>query len=302
MAHQFTTFEEIITSIILVIIMIIGVIGNFFIIIIFRSRDGVRQMFRSTRLLIINLAIVDMIISMNIIMQLLNLNHVNVTSINFFCQWSGFSNIGLVLASIWMITIISINRYSLIIKKGCSFGKIATWVWISIAWLFPIGVGLAPILGWTRYYNRPQQLVCTIEFLDVRSFSIFYFIAFEVGPLSILIFCTFNILRLIRKNRKRLQSIRFTASRSRQHADNRHTMMLVVVIVAFIICYSPIFIMKRVRRRVSEDKIPPMVDVVTTILRLLNHAINPVVYGIMNRQFRHALARKTKINFSGALS
>eukprot|EP00794_Sanderia_malayensis_P012902 gene12902-14232_t len=292
MLPQFTLVGKVLFSVVLAIILVIGVVGNILIAVIFTWGQDMRQMHRSTRLLITHLAIADMILAFGILVHLLNLNKVNVNSIDAICQYSGFSCNGLVITSIWLITIIAINRYSLIVKRGFGFKDRSTFIWLAVAWVLPAGVGIGPVLGWSRYIARPRHLICQLQSLEPQSFAVVYLLAF-IAPVPFLTFCTISILNLLRKQNKVLHGMQAEEprpSRRQNINSNRRTVMLLVVIAGFVICYLPINILKIIRKK-TMSKIPSYVDALSMLLCLSNHAINPIIYGIMNTKFRQALIR-----------
>eukprot|EP00794_Sanderia_malayensis_P012901 gene12901-14231_t len=293
MPPPFTMVGQVMFSVALAIIMVVGVVGNILIAVIFTWGQDMRQMQRSTRLLITHLAIADMILAFGILVHLLNLNKVNVNSIDAICQYSGFSCNGLVITSIWLITIIAINRYSLIVKRGFGFKDRSTFIWLAVAWVLPAGVGIGPVLGWSRYIARPRHLICQLQSLEPQSFAVVYLLAF-IAPVPFLTFCTISILNLLRKQNKVLHGMQTEEpgpSHRQNINSNRQTLMLLVVIVGFVICYLPINILKIIRNRTNMSKIPSYVDALLLLLCLSNHAINPIIYGIMNTKFRQTLIR-----------
>lgn len=86
----FSTTERIVATILLSVLTFIGVFGNAMICIFFRGRSTFRlQMFESRRFLIINLALADLIKSMDNVIYLLNLSGFNLTLNYPVCRVSG---------------------------------------------------------------------------------------------------------------------------------------------------------------------------------------------------------------------
>ena len=288
MAEERSIAEKIVTTFLLIIITLIGTFGNFLISYIFNRKGMVNHVHISTRYLIINLGIVDMIISISNVVYLLNLHGYNLTGNYILCQTSGFVNIGLVLSSIWIIVLIGLNRACIVTRKPYYFTKNRTLFYIFLAWLLPMLIGIAPIFGWSKYFNRKSQLVCTIVFLNSRSFSVFYLIAFELVPGVTLGVCTFIILKIKKKNLKRIVTFEISNKEERLKQDSRQTVMLLVVILAFVICFLPECLLKRVRRHYVPHT---AIDALSSIFRLTNHAANPLIYGLLNTDFRRSLFR-----------
>lgn len=286
--------EKIVFTIILSIITVIGILGNLLICMIFPYRQRIKHMHISSRYLIINLGFVDMLISMNNILYILNLNGIDLTSNHRVCQWSGFANIGLVLVSIWLIVMISANRAAIITNRSHYFTKKKTIVYIAVDWVISLAIGVAPILGWSKYYYQEHRLICTVVFLNPRSFSITYFLIFELLPAILIVYCTIVILKLKRQNLRRVIALDVSNRSARLMQDARQTVMLLVVIFIFGLCFLPDFVMKRAK---LGNNVPAVLFALSTTLRLLNHAINPIIYGFMNKDFKISLFQIAKALF-----
>ena len=283
--------EKILLTIILSIITIIGVIGNLLICVTFNCRKRIKHMHRSTRYLVVNLGFIDMLTSMNNILYILSLDQIDLSSNHLLCQWSGFANMGLVLVSIWLIVLISMNRAAIITNRSRYFAKRKTIGYIAVIWLVSLAIGLAPILGWSKYYYQEIRLLCTVVFLNPRSFSVVQFVTFELLPGVLIVYSTFVIVKLKRRNLRRIMELNVTNRSERLQQDAKQTAMLLVVILAFVLCFVPDFTLVRIN---IDNKIPAIIFALSTTLRLLNHAINPIIYGLMNKDFRASVRALTK--------
>ena len=283
--------ERIAFTIILALITFIGIFGNLFICMIFPYKQKIKHVHKSTRYLIANLGFIDMLTSLNNILYILSLNGTDLTSKHGVCQWSGFANIGLVLVSIWFIVLISVNRAAIVTNRSSYFTKKRTIAYIVTVWGISVAIGVAPVCGWSRYYYQEHRLVCTVVFLNPRSFSVIYFITFELLPGILIIYSTSVILKLKRRNLRRILELDEMNRTVRLQQDARHTLMLLVVILTFILCFLPDFILKRAN---LGNNVPPVLFALATTLRLLNHAINPIIYGFMNKDFRTSILLVTK--------
>ena len=202
------------------------------------------------------------------------------------CQWNGFANIGLVLASIWLIVLISMNRAFIVTNHGNLFTKEKTIVYIAAVWLKSVCTGIAPVLGWSKFYNQESRLVCIVMYRKLKSFSIMYHMLFEVIPSFIIGINTFIVLKLKRRHLMLIKTINATSRDIRLQQDSNETLMLLGVIFAFILCFLPDFILERSR---SKETPSVILELMSTIFRMLNHAVNPIIYGIFNRTLRQVL-------------
>ena len=287
--------DKIIITLLLSTFTVIGTIGNLFICIFFKRRTIVRrQIYESTCYLIKILAFVDMLKSMDNVIYILNLNEANLNSNFALCQWSGFANIGIVGASVWLIAVISINRACVVTNHANIFTRKRTLMYIGGVLLSSLIAGIAPVLGWSEYHNQKSRLVCTITYREPKSYSTFHHIIFEVIPGFAIGISTFIILKVKRRHLRRVIAADTNNRDARLRQDSKQTVMLLVVIFAFILCFLPDFILERIRKGK-----PPSVtlDLLSTTFRSLNHAINPIIYGLFNRSFRNSLLTKLRLLF-----
>ena len=73
-------------------------------------------------------------------------------------------------------------------------------------------------------------------------------------------------------------------TRGRTGSDWRVTKMVLAIFLAFVVCYLPITIMKIKDKNVSY----PNIHVLSYVLIYTSSCINPIIYVIMNRQYRQA--------------
>ena len=69
--------------------------------------------------------------------------------------------------------------------------------------------------------------------------------------------------------------------------ERRVTLMLLVVIITFFIVYAPLPIAATIQA--IKYKVEAWVENLTVITAMLNHVNNPLIYGMMNGNFRQAV-------------
>jgi hypothetical protein len=68
----------------------------------------------------------------------------------------------------------------------------------------------------------------------------------------------------------------------------RITKTLIIIVLAYLICFVPPAIVNLIEMVSPSYKIPCWADIITVNLVFANHANNPLIYGIFNRQYRRA--------------
>lgn len=135
------------------------------------------------------------------------------------------------------------------------------------------------------------------------------------GPCTVMLFCYVNIMRthrhssvrvavmpkdtrrrsssLTRREKKSPETVisewrRQRALRRRQE-ELRLTMSLLVVVCVFIVCWCPFCV--TMFMWVHNQSPPRIASMVTLLLGCFNSALNPIIYGLMNRKFREGYLR-----------
>lgn len=78
------------------------------------------------------------------------------------------------------------------------------------------------------------------------------------------------------------------SQRQRQHREDlRLTRLMLLIFCSFIVCFLPLMIVN-----VSDDSTNyPILHILSSVLAWMSAVINPIIYALMNRQYRHAYIR-----------
>ena len=80
-----------------------------------------------------------------------------------------------------------------------------------------------------------------------------------------------------------------SSSSTQGKRERRVTLMLLVVIITFFILNTPFCVVLSIK--ILKYEVKPWVDYPTVMILLLNHVNNPVIYGLMNGNFREAVPK-----------
>ncbi|XP_076041026.1 G-protein coupled receptor moody-like isoform X2 [Oratosquilla oratoria] len=293
--------------------MALGMVGNFLTIVALVRCPRVRNV---TAAFIISLCVADFLFCMLVlpweVSRFLEKEWVwgeglVCTLFPLFRYW----NVAVSLLSIAMITI---NRYIMIAhfsvyksvyRKG--------WIGLMIAgcWVFAFLMLLPTLLGkWGRFGLEPRLQTCTILEVDNKSpKQVLFAIAFCV-PAIVIVICYSLIFIVIHRSEKRMRqhstrgmngTVDQPHVRSGQHLQHRTqskadrelrrkrnewriTKMVLIIFLTFLVTYLPITLVKNFDKRVDH----PGLHVLGYVLIYLSCCVNPVIYVIMNRQYRQA--------------
>ena len=284
--NDFSSWQRWLIGVVLSLLAIFGFFGNMTVCITFSRRKNLQT---STNILIVNLAIADILQSLNMTFMISSASLVKWFRIRGWCQMNAFANATFIGTSILSLSFISLNRYFVIVKTSDRniFTKRNTFFFVFVAWFIATILGISPVLGWSKYQFRAGYLSCLLESRPRISYMIAFCIILLIIPLSIMCFCSWKIMVTMKQNRQRLQQ---TAKVSRKFREQgRVTAMLSSVIISFFILYAPFWIINIVEMFSGDNfKIKPWIEVSATMFAMLNHVNNPIIYGLLNRNYRKA--------------
>ena len=204
---------------------------------------------------------------------------------------------------------------SMLCQVGTAFGRFLRFIWpdayqrfykrkkrlvtITVAcWVIPVLAILPTTSGaWGKVdYDQGEhscKIICQNHY---AGFCRFYLSIILFLPALIIIFCYLRILRVVCANRKRVTIMRFQL-RQRQflhqrptntqdhREDVKFTAMMLCVFFVFLVCYFLYAIFHLVKQ--GDNQL--VANTATTICAWFSACLNPLVYVVMNSNFRHAI-------------
>ncbi|KAK2904161.1 histamine receptor H2a isoform X1 [Channa argus] len=271
-----------------------------------------------TNCFIVSLAVTDLLLGLLVLpfSALLQLNN-DWPLGPAFCNFYISMDVMLCTASILTLLAISVDRYLAVTMPLRYASLVLPWrvaVAMASVWIVSVAVSFLPIqMGWNTVNGTVQnhgpwapERKCRFElnrpYVLTDSLLTFYL------PLVAMCWTYLQILRIARAQAKRIVSARpncmtsyncrnnpststtvvstVTAVALREH---KATVTLAAVIGAFVVCWLPYFILFTVLG-LKEHPDPSTVPEYPIVLWLgyTNSALNPILYGALNRDFRSA--------------
>lgn len=256
------------------------------------------------------------------------------------CRLIPFMRYGNVGVSLLSIALITINRYIMIAHHGI-YNRVYKKVYIALmivaSWLFSYGMQMPTLLGiWGAFGYDPKLGTCSIT-TDARgrsSKTALFVVAFIV-PCVLIVVCYAKIFWVVHSSETRMRqhsksqsaptisgdkpsTISATAASAatlNQHAaagksrvkdqrdlkarrnEWRITKMVLAIFLSFVVCYLPITIVKIADKDVKY----PGFHIVGYLLLYASACLNPIIYVIMNAQYRAAYAGVLRGRFVSAV-
>ncbi|XP_070572773.1 alpha-1A adrenergic receptor-like [Ptychodera flava] len=268
-----------------------------------------RHLHTITHIFIFSLAIADLLVgAVNVPVYVVEQNNGNGTFLD--CVVSRSFTMFFILASVAHLLLIAIDRY-IAITFPLRYPALVTKqraVWCLLAfWLLSIVAGFAPLFGWRKSETRDMGLslerACGYHIYMAFSYIMFMGILWYAIPVTImlvlyaLIFCTASEqvkkIREIHRSIEHLNQIPTEVNNppAPPTVDQRKAArVLCATMGCFLVCTLPglisIFISV-----VTETGVSYFVCNLTLLIVFLNSALNPLLYGIGNRQVRRSIKK-----------
>ncbi|XP_061392890.1 G-protein coupled receptor moody [Musca vetustissima] len=330
------TFAAIMT----LLIMIVGIFGNFLTVAALIKCPKVRNVAAA---FIMSLCIADLLFCA-LVLPFSAYRFIEGTwePRDVLCKMIPFIQYGNIGVSLLCIAMITINRYVMIAHHN-SYGKIYKRHWIAamivFCWVFSYGMQLPTLVGaWGTFGYDPKLGTCSIREDDHgHSSKTALFITAFVIPCLIIIACYTKIFWVVHKSEQRLKrhankqnsipnnlrpppsagsnvetgnlqsrvssSSSFSTDVKQESVQKqpttrikdqrevrakrnewRITKMVLAIFLSFVVCYLPITIAKVA----DQDVEHPNLHILSYIMLYLSACINPIIYVIMNKQYRKA--------------
>uniref|UniRef100_A0A182P747 G-protein coupled receptors family 1 profile domain-containing protein n=1 Tax=Anopheles epiroticus TaxID=199890 RepID=A0A182P747_9DIPT len=205
------------------------------------------------------------------------------------CVAYGFFMSLLGITSITTLTVLSYERYCLISRPFSSRNLTRRGAFLAIffIWGYSFALTSPPLFGWGAYVQEAANISCSVNWesqtKNATTYIIFLFVFGLVVPLIVIVYSYTNIIVNMRKNSARVGRI--------NRAEQRVTSMVAVMIVAFMVAWTPYAIFALIEQFGPPDLIGPGLAVLPALVAKSSICYNPIIYVGMNTQFRAAFSR-----------
>ncbi|KAJ1206136.1 hypothetical protein NDU88_001545 [Pleurodeles waltl] len=286
----FSQAEHNIVAAYLITAGVISLLSNIIVLGIFVKYKELRT---ATNAIIINLAFTDIGVSgIGYPMSAASDLHGSWKFGNAGCQIYAGLNIFFGMASIGLLTVVAIDRYLTICRPdiGRRMTSSSFAALILAAWINAFFWALMPILGWSSYAPDPTGATCTINWRKNDASFVSYTMSVVavnfIGPLSVMFYCYYKVSKTMKQytHSSSLQNINMDWS---DQLDV--TKMSVVMIVMFLVAWSPYSIVCLWASFGDPRKITPAMAIIAPLFAKSSTFYNPCIYVIANKKFRRSI-------------
>ena len=278
-----------------IIINFVAVFGNILVCSIFFRNSQLRSV---TYLYVLALAISDVALAtfcMPLVWGVLLVGEWRYSST--LCGMHGFAVLFLASVSMHTISLLAFNRYCRVVKPWL-FRRIFSTTFLvgsvlGVILMAAFFLGLPLAAGWAFFHFHSGKITCVLEFHHPTTDKVYTsLLGLEVVliPFAIITFCYIKVFLKVQRHRRRFPSTSF-AERSAQGwrlsvEEINITTTLFAIVLGFTVCWLPVFVIEFVDSITGNHSLPRRVYLVTVFLVSVSAAINPIIYGMLNKTFR----------------
>ncbi|XP_038610969.1 visual pigment-like receptor peropsin [Tachyglossus aculeatus] len=208
------------------------------------------------------------------------------------CQIYAGLNIFFGMSSIGLLTVVAIDRYLTICRPviGRKMTSSKYTAMILAAWTNGFFWASMPLLGWASYASDPTGATCTINWRkNDASFISYTMTVIAVNfalPFVIMFYCYYNVSQTMKQYpaSKALENLSIDWS---EQVDV--TKMSVVMILMFLVAWSPYSIVCLWSSFGDPEKISPAMAIMAPLFAKSSTFYNPCIYVVANKKFRRAI-------------
>ena len=241
---------------------------------------------------------------------------------NFICQLQGFWILLMCAVSLQTLAVTAVNRYFLVVRSRGLYQKIfnmkTTKITIAILWIMALFAPLPYVVAGHEFFFHTGKVFCAHNAESLyEGYGAYLVLVYVAIPLIIIITCYTRVFIAVRKHnlnfrfRIRQRSTNNT-TRNNTSLDSSGilsveevnvTYILLVVVISFLTCWTPVLIIDMIDFINGDWKLKRQVYVSYTCFGFASTALNPIIYGIMNRSIRAEYLRiLTPVRFWSSLS
>ncbi|PIK39770.1 putative G-protein coupled receptor [Apostichopus japonicus] len=224
------------------------------------------------------------------------------------CYASGFFMMCVMVGSVWMVALITLDRYYAIVTPMLYSLKLTNHYSMEVlvlAWFLSFVFTLPPVLGWSTYqYSRPKA-ACIVVWDQHLSYAIFFLVTCAAVPFAIISVCYFGILRVARQSSRRVSHGNIVVNQpSTRRRGSRRTSLLVnirmnsptkalrtvfLTVGALSLVWCP-FVAELMYEAIQGiNMASPWAQITSMWLAYGMLIVNPLIYAVWNRSIRSEL-------------
>ena len=203
------------------------------------------------------------------------------------CQYQVYMAITLGVNSIYTLTLMAVNRYFGVVKPAKYrryFTKKKTMIMIIVTGFYSMCSPLPYMFSGRKMVFHPSKFFCYLQ-VDSDAFMVFMMIVYVGLPACVIFYSYTRIFLTVRSDNNNLQNTG-TETRTVNVAEIKVARTISVIVVFFSLCWTPILVIDIVDTIRGCWNFPRDVYVAWNFLASISSALNPMIYGVLNKNFQ----------------
>ncbi|EDO48623.1 predicted protein, partial [Nematostella vectensis] len=277
------------------VVLVLTVVGNSAVMVVFMTSDMLRSTVNNHFLL--SLAIADLLVGLLVMPCAIEAFRTQTWRCGVFMKdFNAFGNFCFCISSIMHLMLLSVDKYLSIARPLLYPTWMTTrkvYIYCLIAWIYSAFWALLPIIGISSYECFiPYIGECASEDWASNGLNLTFAVSVVTGTYGIALIVMFIVYvllaRIIRDQSKRIDAS--NKSKSSVLRKYKGLMTIVLLILTYLVCWSPFCIMLFFEIA-KKTKIRGPASMVGMIIGFSNSCCNPIIYWLKYKRFRTAFKR-----------
>ncbi|KAM3601029.1 uncharacterized protein V6R79_006363 [Siganus canaliculatus] len=273
-------------AVVLGFILVLGFLSNFLVLLVFSRFPHLQT---PVNMLLINISASDMLVCIfgTPLSFAASVRGRWLTG-SYGCRWYGFSNALFGIVSLVSLSLLSFERYSVVLhstEPDSSQYRRARHA-IAASWFYSLVWTLPPLLGWSSYGPEGPGTTCSVQWhqrsATARSYISCLFIFCLLLPLLLMMFCYGRILLALRAVTRQDSGI---SRSSAERREGRVLLMVVSMVTGYLLCWMPYGVVAMLASFGRPGVLPPAASLIPSLLAKTSTVLNPIIYVLLNSQF-----------------
>ena len=277
-----------------ILVCLASVFGNVLVVYVLNKYSGMQTI---TNVLIHNLALTDIIMAtLNMPFWITSLYSGKWNLSHEWCEVSASAQLTMVLSSLFIMGLIALNRYLKVVKRSLYIKffprKRVAWLYCGLVWLVSVLFATPPLYGWGKMNFDSDLIICSFNWKEGHvSFVILLAGFFNVTMVAIF----YSYWKIYKTVKESTDNVNANVVKNGVGTPKLHRTDIDVLKSCFtVVCFSSITwfpVALCAFTMAGGGYIPHELTKVTMYLFFSNSVVNPIIYGIMNPQFKEAFRK-----------
>ncbi|XP_036427171.1 adenosine receptor A1-like [Colossoma macropomum] len=246
-------------------------------------------LWKPTFCFIVSLAVADFLVG-SVAIPIAVLVDIGIISSFYGCLFMCCVIIMLEVASVAFLLAIAVDRFLRVripLTYKSTVSKNRLWIVVALCWVTAALLSFIPMFGWHKSLDT-DSIKCRFFTIICDSYLVYFiFFSLYLPPLALMtgLYCYIFLIA-----RRQLRANIGVGSKSSTYYQKEHRLAasLVLVLVLFVVCWLPLFLMFTVRLYGHNIKVPSVAIELGVLLSHANSAVNPIVYAFTIPKIKEA--------------